>query len=290
MTGFATASADVAGATLVWELKSVNGRGLDLRIRLPAGSDHLEPEVRRIARERISRGSCQIVLQGSEVTAGGRVTLDEDALALVLAAAVRLASIEGIVPARADGILGLPGVLREQARAPFAERPEGRDAAILLSLAEAVAGLQKARAEEGDRLGAILEQQLAGIGRLIDAAAAVADGQVDLLKARIRDQIALLVADGAGLDPDRLHQEAVLAASRADVREELDRLRGHVAAGRDLLKAGKEVGRRLEFLAQEFNREANTLCSKAVDRRLTGLGMEMKAVIDQFREQVQNIE
>jgi uncharacterized protein (TIGR00255 family) len=290
MTGFASFALEIEGSSFVWEVRSVNARGLDIRVRLPPGAEQLEPQVRAVVRKHLTRGSCQIALQASETAGRVRLVLDDDALALALAAAVRLAAIEGIAPARADGILALPGVLREVARSGSDADAGKRDAALLAGLAEALAALTTSRSDEGERLGAVLEQQLATLSQLTDSAAALARETVEQLKSRIAEQVALLTGAGAGLDPDRLHQEAVLAATRADVREEIDRLQSHVAGARQLLATGNEVGRRLDFLAQELNREANTLCAKAVDRRLTTVGMEMKPVIDQLREQVQNIE
>ena len=290
MTGFARVSFETDGARYSWELKSVNARGLEIRVKLPAGLDHLEPDIRAFAREALSRGSCFFALQKEGGAERSRLVLDDEALALVLAAARRLAAVEGIAMPSADGLLAIPGVLRDRGDALEREDGERRDAAALVSLGAGIGALKAARLEEGRRLAEVLDAQLAAVERHVEAASAVAAEAPDALKARVRGQVALLVEEKAGLDPDRLHQEAVLAATRADVREELDRLRSHVAGARDLVKSGDAVGRRLEFLAQEFNREANTLCAKAFDRRLTAIGVELKAVIDQFREQVQNLE
>jgi uncharacterized protein (TIGR00255 family) len=208
----------------------------------------------------------------------------------VIAAARRLAAVDGIATPTADGLLAIPGVLQDRGEVVEPDAAERRDAAILESFAVAIATLREARQEEGARLGTVLSGQLAAIERLVEAAALLAAEAPETLKARIRDQVALLTAEKSSLDPDRLHQEALLAATRADVREEVDRLKSHVAGARDLIRSGDAVGRRLDFLTQEFNREANTLCSKAFDRRLTAIGMDLKAVIDQLREQVQNLE
>jgi uncharacterized protein (TIGR00255 family) len=289
MTGFARNSFIMDGTKYSWELKSVNARGLEVRMRLPPGLDHLETEARIVARETLGRGSCVFTLFKEGEEEGPRLVLDEAALALVIAAARRLASVEGIAMPTADGILAIPGVLRERQEVG-AEAAERRDAAALEAFRAGVAALKAARAEEGERLETVLDRQLDTFDRLIAAAEEVAAETPDLLKARIREQVALLTASPSSLDPDRLHQEAVLAATRADVREELDRLKSHVAGARQLIQSGDAVGRRLEFLSQEFNREANTLCSKSADRRLTAIGVELKSAIDQFREQVQNLE
>lgn len=289
MTGFARTAFEAGGSGFSWELKSVNARGLEIRLRLPPGLDHLEPEIRNRVREQLSRGSCFFTLQKEGGSESPRLALNEEALAIVIAAARRLAAEEGIGMPSSDGLLAIPGVLQDRTDMRNGEAAESRDAAIVEALALAIGALKEARSEEGARLAAVLEDQLAAISRLVETAAGIAAEAPELLKARIRDQVALL-ADATELDPDRLHQEAVIAATRADVREELDRLASHVAGARQLIDSGDAVGRRLEFLAQEFNREANTLCSKAFDRRLSAVGVELKAVIDQLREQVQNLE
>lgn len=288
MTGFARTAFEANGARFSWELKTVNARGLEIRLRLPPGFDHLEPDIRNRLREKIARGSCFFALQRDAETESPRLTLNEEALAIVIATARRLASVEGIGMPSADGLLAIPGVLHGRSEKADGEAAESRDAAIIEALGPAIAALKAARAEEGRRLKDTLEHQLAAIETLVESADTIAAEAPDLLKARIRDQVALLTEQG--LDPDRLHQEALLAATRADVREEIDRLRSHVAGARQLIESGGTVGRRLDFLAQEFNREANTLASKAFDRRLSAIAMELKAVIDQMREQVQNLE
>ena len=294
MTGFARHAFEADGTPFAWEVKSVNGRGLDVRLRVPPGLDHLERDVRALFRDRLARGSCVVSLQREGESVASQMAVDEEALALVIAAARRLASVEGVGMPSADGLLALPGVLRgrNDLRTPdddgAAERL--RDAAILAALDAALDALVASRGEEGERLGTILDEQLSAIADLVGRAADIAAEAPDILRQRIREQVELLTTAAGGLDPERLHQEALIAATRADVREELDRLRAHVGAARTLLEAGGTVGRRLDFLSQEFNREANTLCSKAFDRRLTTVGMELKAVIDQMREQVQNLE
>ena len=288
MTGFARTTVEVDGAKFSWELKSVNARGLEVRLRLPAGLDHLEADIRELARERLSRGSCFFALQREAGFERQQLVLNEETLALVVAAARRLASEGGIAMPTADGLLSIPGVLRDGGGPEDAESASHRDAVLIEGLGTGLTALVESRQEEGARLRAIIEERLATIARLVEEAAVISAAAADVLKARIRDQVALLVSDG-GLDPDRLHQEAVLAATRADVREELDRLRSHIEGARLLVASDNAVGRRLDFLTQEFNREANTICSKAFDRRLTTIGVEMKAVIDQLREQVQNL-
>jgi uncharacterized protein (TIGR00255 family) len=288
MTGFARTTVTVHGAKFSWELKSVNARGLEVRVRLPAGLEYLEPDIRAVAREQLTRGSCFLSLEREDDPGGPTLALNEQALALVIAAARRLAAENGIAMPTADGLLAIPGVLTDRDPQKGRVRTEDFDLALLETMKEAFASLVVSREEEGSRLRTVVEAQLAAISRLVEEAAAVSAEAPEVLRARIREQVALLSQDN-GLDPERLHQEAVLAATRADVREELDRLRSHVEGARKLLRAEGAVGRRLDFLTQEFNREVNTLCSKSFDRRLTAIGIELKAVVDQLREQVQNI-
>ncbi|HEX2256454.1 MAG TPA: YicC/YloC family endoribonuclease [Afifellaceae bacterium] len=289
MTGFARAEVTSGGARFVWELKSVNARGFDLRVRLPAGLERLEPEMRERARERLKRGSCFFSLAEDRAAALPSLRLNEQALALAVAAARRLAEEEGIEPPTADGILAIPGVLAPADAAADEAEIERREADLLEGFERGLVALAEARAEEGERLQAVLIEQLDGIEAKVGEASALAEEAPEAIKARIAEQVALLTGQ-AGLDPDRLHQEAVLLAARADVREEIDRLTGHVAAAREQLAGGGTIGRRLDFLAQEFNREANTLSAKAFDKRLVAVGVELKAMIDQLREQVQNLE
>jgi uncharacterized protein (TIGR00255 family) len=289
MTGFARTSVEVDGAKFAWELKSVNARGLEIRLRLPSGLDHLEADIRTRIRDAIARGSCFLTLSREAESERASLVLNEEALAVVVGAARRLAAEEGIAMPSADGLLSIPGVLRDGSAALESRAAERRDAAVIDGLGTAIETLKRARLEEGARLAGVLTDQVDRIEAMVGRAETLSVGAPEALKARIREQVALLTADPNGLNPDRLHQEAVIAATRADVREELDRLRSHIASARALIASGEGVGRRLDFLSQEFNREANTLCSKAFDRRLTAIGMELKAVIDQFREQVQNL-
>lgn len=289
MTGFARVSFEAGGAKYAWELKSVNARGLEVRLRLPPGLEHLEPEIRAQIRKNLARGTCFAGLQREGESERARLVLNEEALAIVLAAARRLATEHGIGMPTADGLLAIPGVLQDGVTALDSEAAEQRDAAVLETLSVALEALAAARVDEGRRLQAVLGEQLGTISRLTSEAAQVAGQAPEVIGARIRDQVALITADKNNLDPDRLHQEAVLLATRADVREELDRLASHVSGARALLASAGAVGRQLEFLTQEFNREANTLCSKAFDRRLTAIGIELKTIIDQMREQAQNL-
>jgi uncharacterized protein (TIGR00255 family) len=289
MTGFARTSFEVDGSRFSWEAKSVNARGLDIRLRLPSDLDHLEAEIRTCIRETIPRGNCFFTLAREGDSERSRLVVNKEALALVVATARRLAAEEGIAMPTADGLLAIPGVLQEGGALAEGETAERRDAAVVAGLRASIDALLRTRHEEGARLENLVRLQIERIESMVAEAEQVSSSAPEALKGRIREQVAVLMADPAGLNPDRLHQEAVLAATRADVREELDRLRSHITAARELMNSRDGAGRRLEFLAQEFNREANTLCSKAFDHRLTKIGLELKAIIDQLREQVQNL-
>ena len=291
MTGFAESVGSHEGLRWRWEAKSVNGRSLDMRLRLPPGYDALESPARKLASERFQRGAFQISLM-VEAEAGTRgLSIDAAALASAVKIAREVAAETGMAPARVDGILALKGVIvQDEGAVALDEKARGlRDAAILESLATAFDKLVKARGGEGAKLGALLGSQIAEIERLVAEAAGLAAAQPEALRARLSAQLQELLVV-APVPPERLAQEVALLATRVDVREELDRLTAHVQNARALMAEGKGVGRKLDFLAQEFNREANTLCSKSSDIALTRTGLALKAVIDQFREQAQNVE
>ncbi len=289
MTGFAENSGGHGDTAWRWEAKSVNGRGLDLRLRTPPGLDGLEGPARKLAAARFSRGSLQLFLVLAPQEEGRGLKVDAAALASAVRLAKEIAAETGLAPARVDGILALKGVIVSDDAAPADETARAhRDAAILESLAAALDGLAKARLNEGAKLQAVLAAQLDEIAALVDEAGKLAASQPAALKQKLAAQMQELLT--GGLTEERLAQEAALLAARADVREELDRLTAHVADARAMLKSGQGVGRKLDFLAQEFNREANTLCSKSSDIALTRVGLALKAVIDQFREQSQNVE
>ncbi len=290
MTGFAESAGSHDGLRWRWEAKSVNGRSLDMRLRTPPGYDGLEPPARRLAGERFQRGSFQISLTVETEASARGLSIDAAALASAVRIAREVAAETGLAPARVDGILALKGVIVQDESESLDEKARGqRDAAILESLAVALDMLVKARGNEGAKLAALMNSQIGEIERLTQEAAGLAATQPEALRARLSAQLAELLA-GAPVPPDRLAQEVALLATRADVREELDRLTAHVQDARALMAQGKGVGRKLDFLAQEFNREANTLCSKSSDIALTRTGLALKAVIDQFREQAQNVE
>ncbi|MDP6344729.1 MAG: YicC/YloC family endoribonuclease [Alphaproteobacteria bacterium] len=290
MTGFARAAGSHGAYSWTWELKSVNSRGLDLRCRLQGGLDGLEVGVRAAAARRFHRGSISLNLSLLRTDAEASVRVNQDVLAKILAAASQLGDDVQAAPPTIDGLLALRGVIETVEPAESDEQRQELEAAIQASLEEALDRLTEGRQVEGGRLSEIVGDQLDAIARLTGRARDCAEAQPEALKQRLRQQVADLLEASAGLSEERLMQEAALLATKADVREEVDRLTSHITAAGDLLSDDGAIGRRLDFLAQEFNREANTLCSKSQDVELTGIGIELKTVIDQFREQSQNIE
>jgi uncharacterized protein (TIGR00255 family) len=290
MTGFAEAQGSREGARWRWEAKSVNGRGLDLRLRLPPGFDSIEVAARVLASGRFKRGNIQASLTFEAASGTRGLRIDAAALASAVKIAKEVAAETGLRPASIDGLLALKGVIvQDEGLETDSREHADRDAATLESLAAAFDALARARAGEGAKLAVLLDAQIAEIARLTEAAGAAAATQPTALRDRLKQQIADLLAPGT-FSPERLEQEIALLAVRADIREELDRLKAHVEEARRLLASGEAVGRKIDFLAQEFNREANTLCSKSSDIALTRIGLDLKAVIDQFREQAMNVE
>ena len=290
MTGFARTEGALGATRWAWEIRAVNGRNLDLRLRLPPGFDALEPRVREIAMAKFQRGSIQIGLNVKREEGVTAIRLNEQVLQQVLAAANRVREMTGAPPASVEGLLGIKGVLEVAEASETEAETEQRMAALIASFQEAVGGVVAARVAEGRRLQKVLLDQVEEIASLTHAIEVNPNRSADAIKRRMAEQVARLIEASSTLDPARLHQEAILVATKADVEEELKRLAVHVAAARDLLVDENGVGRKLDFLAQEFNREANTVCSKAGDSTVTGLGLSLKSVIEQFREQVQNIE
>ena len=288
MTGFARSDGSADGIRFHWELRSVNGRGLDIRMRLPQGYEALEPAVRDLSARSLTRGNVTATLSLETGTGAAEVRINERALAVVVAAAEQLATRAGFERPRPEGVLGLRGVI-EMGEAASGPSDAVREV-LLGSLAAALEELVAARRMEGERIEQVLRAHVDAIEGLVMRIAELPIRQPEALRVRLAEQVQRLLATGAPLDPDRLHQEAVLIATRGDVEEELKRLGAHIAAARTLFADTAASGRRLDFLAQEFNREANTICSKSSDIEMTRLGLELKAVIDQLREQVQNIE
>ena len=290
MTGFAAKSGNIDSFSWVWELKSVNGKALDVRLRVPQGYDHLEIQSRNAIMQNFKRGNIQAGLSITNGKAKEKLTINAEVMDQYLKLAQDLHKRIGGEAPRADNLLAMRGVLEVVPVLMSEEEQVLRDEAILGSLTEAVQALDAARLEEGARLNETLTAQVNRIAELTKAAKDNPERSAEAIKARLKDQVTKLLETSNSFDPDRLHQEAVMIATRADIQEEIDRLNAHVAAARELLISKEPVGRKLDFLAQEFNREANTLCSKAGDKSMSAIGLELKTVIDQLREQVQNIE
>ncbi|HEY8873220.1 MAG TPA: YicC/YloC family endoribonuclease [Stellaceae bacterium] len=288
MTGFARAEGEADGISWVWELKSVNSRSLDLRLRLPPGFDPLEAQLRASLARRCRRGNIAATLSVNRLVPPA-IRINRAVLAQIVALLGELAGDIEAAPPRLDGLIGLRGVIETVEDDPESV-VETRRAAVVDGWAVALDRLALARAEEGARLSAMLSAQRAELAGLVEAAAGCAAAQPEAIRARL---LALLgeVSDLAPTMPqERVAQEVAMLVTRSDIREELDRLRAHIAQAGDLLERGESVGRQLDFLCQELNREANTLCSKSADIELTRIGLALKAAVEQFREQVQNLE
>jgi uncharacterized protein (TIGR00255 family) len=290
MTGFARAHGTAGAYAWAWEIKSVNSKGLDLRLRLAPGWDAVEAPARARAAKSLARGAVTANLEIKREGAVAAVRVNEDVLSAVLEAMRSVAlRIDAQAPTL-DGLLSMKGVVEVVEAEESEEERRKTEAAVIAGFDQALADLVVARRSEGEALRQSLTGRIEEIARLVAAAEASPARKPEAIRARLAEQVAQLLDTGTKFDPDRLHQEALLIAAKVDVREEIDRLVAHVAAARDLLAKGGAVGRRLDFLAQEFNREANTLCAKANDASLTAIGLELKATVDQFREQVQNLE
>lgn len=290
MTGFARGHGTCGAYAWSWEMKSVNAKGLDLRLRLPPGWDAIEPVARARAAEQLSRGTVYANLTVDRQGVQPVVRVNDQVLAAVLATLKDLAGKIDAEPARLDGILSVKGVIE----VIDAEEREGErqaaEAAVAAGFMATLADLVAMRRHEGEAVGRVLGQRLGEIAALAARAEAAPGRKPEAIRHRLAETVATLLESSDRFDPDRLHQEAVLIASKADVREELDRLVAHVAQAQAVLRQGGPAGRRLDFLSQELNRESNTLCAKANDLELTNIGLELKSVVEQFREQVQNLE
>ena len=290
MTGFARAHGIAGCYAWAWELKSVNSKGLDVKLRLPPGWDAIEPVLRSRAAEALARGSVFANLTVSREGAAPVARVNEPALEAVLAAIEGLVGKVKAAPPSLDGILSLKGVIEVSEAEEDEDERRKAETAVVAGFSEALKGLGEMRKTEGQALGWVLSARLSEVAALAARAEASPGRKPEAIKARLAAQVAELLDASQRLDPDRLHQEAIMLASKIDIREELDRLGAHVAQAIKLLNGGGPIGRKLDFLAQELNRESNTLCSKANDLELTNIGLELKAVVEQFREQVQNLE
>jgi uncharacterized protein (TIGR00255 family) len=290
MTGFARSEGTTDGLAWAWELRSVNGRGLDMRFRLPSGFDAMEPTLREAAGKQLKRGNVTANLTAKREDQA-RLATDPVALDQVLSLALQLAArIPGGAAPRAEALLALPGVLRPATAVEDEAAVRAQGEKIRDGFVAALDGLVTARRGEGARLAALLAGQLRDLAALRTEATAEAADQPALQRARMMEAVQALLGEAPALPAERIAQEVALLASKSDVREELDRLEAHLHAAHALLDEGENIGRRFDFLVQEFNREANTLCSKSASVALTATGLKLKAAIEQLREQVQNIE
>jgi uncharacterized protein (TIGR00255 family) len=290
MTGFARSHGASGPYAFEWELKSVNAKGFDLRMRLPPGWDDLEAFARKSAGEMLSRGTVYANLSVKRAGAASSVRINEDVLAsIVKVAGVLAGKIDAVAPS-IDGLLAIKGVIEVVDPETNEEEDKAAKTAAAAAFDQALANLVEMRRREGMTLGQILIQRMDEIEALAKKAEAAPGRKPEAIKVRLAEQIAALLEASDRLDPDRLNQEAIMIAAKADIREELDRIASHISQAREMIGKGGPIGRRLDFLAQEFNREVNTCCSKSNDLELTNTGLEMKNVVEQFREQVQNLE
>jgi uncharacterized protein (TIGR00255 family) len=290
MTGFARADGVSGAYVWAWELKSVNAKGLELRLRLPPGWDAVEAPLRARAAEILARGTVHANLTAQRAGVAPVVRVNEPVLAAVLSTMRDVAKRIEAAPPAIDGILALKGVIEVLDEDESEEDRRAAEAEIIAGFSTALISLAEMRRREGGALATVLRARLDEIAALTARAEAAPGRKAEAIKARLAEQVAALLETSNRFDPDRLHQEAILIASKADIREELDRLTAHVAQARRLVDAGGPAGRKLDFLSQELNRESNTLCAKSNDVELTNIGLELKTVVEQFREQVQNLE
>jgi uncharacterized protein (TIGR00255 family) len=290
MTGFARCHGVRGLYAWAWEVKSVNGKGLDLRLRLPPGWDAIETLLRSRAVTALTRGSVQANLTVERSGATPVVRVNTAVLDAVLATIRQIAPRIEASPPSLDGLLALKGIIEVSESEEHEDERRDAEAAVTEGFAQTLDALDQMRHHEGTALGRVLSERLGDIAALAERAERAPGRRPDAIRARLAEQVAVLLAQSDRFDPDRLHQEAIMIATKADVREELDRLAAHIAQAQHLIGQGGAIGRRLDFLAQELNREANTLCAKANDVELTNIGLELKAAVEQFREQVQNVE
>jgi len=290
MTGFARSQGQSDDVSWGWEIRSVNGRGLDVRTRLPSGHEALESDLRKMLTERFKRGNIQTTLTVARGTSNTQIRINGEVLSQILAVLNEMAGKVEASPPSLDGILGLKGIIETVEPEEGEDQRNARLQAILKSFGDAVNGLEAARIEEGKKLASILADQLKVLSELVANARSTAAGQAEQLRNRLREQIDGLINNPDLINADRLEQEIAFLSAKADVTEEIDRLEAHTSAAKDLIESDEPAGRRFDFLLQEFNREANTLCSKSTTTALTQIGLELKSVIDQIREQVQNVE
>ncbi|MGU3574843.1 YicC/YloC family endoribonuclease [Brucellaceae bacterium C25G] len=294
MTGFARYSATHQQGELVtnftWEVRSVNGKGLDVRLRLPQGFEAIEHTIRAIIAKSFTRGNMQVSLNVDNGAERHEVTINHELVDKLMRASQELQNRFGAAPLTLDGLFSLRGILDQPPEAVSEEDQAALKASVLDGLYALLQQLKETRALEGQALRRIFEKHIDEIASLTEKARHDPARSVEAIKMRLAAQVSLLLDASQVLDKDKLHAEAAYLATKADIQEELDRLDTHVTSARKLLKDGGAIGRKLDFLSQEFNREANTLCAKSNAATITAIGLELKAAVDQFREQIQNLE
>ncbi len=290
MTGFARVDGADERCSWYWEIRTVNSKGFDVRARLPVGYDALEPKVRKACGDRLKRGNCTVNLFIQRDAGGVGVQLNETVLQDVVQVAERAAELSGLPKPDLGTLLNVRGVLDVTEGREDDDVRTARQTTILADLEKTLTAVVHARREEGARMFAVLSGHIDTVEVLVDKLEMAPGRTLEVIRDKFQARLDRLMDDRDGIDPHRLHQEVVLLATKADIDEELARLKSHIVGARDLLSSTEPVGRQMDFLAQEFNREANTVCSKANEETVTQLGMQLKTVIDQFREQVQNIE
>jgi len=290
MTGFTRRGGEAGPFTWNWELKSVNNKGLEVRTKIPGFLDGFDIEIKKVVSAALTRGSVFLNLQIDRAADSERFVVNEARLADLIDVAARYSDQPGVVPASIDGLLSVKGVVELVSDAPSDDELASLRASLLADLKLLVAELVVARQAEGQRMEAFLTKQLSEMQGLMAAAKVAVGDRGAAMRERFMSQVKKLEQSDKPVSDERLAQEIAVMAVKADIQEEFDRLESHFVEAATLLEAKKPVGRRLDFLCQEFNREANTLCSKSGDTQLTKIGVDLKVLIDQFREQVQNIE
>jgi len=290
MTGFSRVEGTEDGYSWAWELRSVNARSLDVRLRVPSGMDRLEAGFRKAIADQINRGNVSATLIVTRPPRKQEVSVNSEILDQLLTLSSKLSNLENVSPPSVDGLLTVRGVLEVQEEEETTEQQGKLDGEVVAAFAQATTELVENRIAEGERLTVTINGHLDEIEQCVQEMVGIAAAQPAAIAKRMREQVRALAAEVPALAEERLAQEVALLAVKADIREEIDRLAAHVEGARELLAGGSPVGRKLDFLCQEFNREANTVCSKSSDLNLTRVGLELKAVIERLREQIQNIE
>ncbi|MBO6918168.1 MAG: YicC family protein [Rhizobiaceae bacterium] len=289
MTGYASSDGIACNVAWMWELRAVNGKGLDIRMRIPSGFEGLEQKLRGKCADVLTRGNLQISLTAKEQGAATELVVNQSALNSIIKIAKDLED-HGFDKSSTDGLLSIRGVLEER----HIERSDEEQSQLLKSIEDgfykALGELVKARETEGNALADVLRGQISQIEEGVEKVIADPSRSQKAIKERLQHQVQNLIDSNSNFDEERLYVEAAILATKADLQEEIDRLLAHIDSANALLDEGGAIGRRLDFLAQEFNRECNTICSKSNAAAVTAVGLELKVLVDQFREQIQNVE